>query len=110
MRNQAKARRGWRQWGESEAREALDAYARSGQSVAAFARSRGFSVQRLDYWRKRLGRSSAVTFVPVALPSTLAPEATIAISVGDVVVRVRESLDIEHVARLVGALARRGPC
>ena len=114
MRNQASARSGWRQWGEAEAREMLDAFSRSGKTMAAFARSRGFSVRRMEYWRRRLVTSPAVAFVPVTLPAlahaAVAPEATIAITLGDVTVRVREDLDIERVARLVVAIAGRGTC
>jgi putative PIN family toxin of toxin-antitoxin system len=40
-------RSGWRQWTEGEARAVLTALARSGESAAAFARSRGFSTQRI---------------------------------------------------------------
>ena len=105
-------RSGWRQWTEGEARAVLAALARSGESSAAFARSRGFSTQRIDYWKKRLGVTSAVpAFVPVRLPdvaaSTIGP-ATIEIVYGGVTVRVREDLDVEHVARIVEALAGRG--
>jgi hypothetical protein len=105
-------RSGWRQWTEGEARAVLTALARSGESAAAFARSRGFSTQRIDYWKRRLGVTSAVpAFVPVRLPvvaaSAIGP-ATIEIVYGDVTVRVREDLDVEHVARIVEALAGRG--
>jgi hypothetical protein len=59
MRHQEKppARRGWRQWTEAQAREALDAFRRSGLTATAFARQRAISVHRLQYWRKRLDAS-----------------------------------------------------
>ena len=69
MRNQTKqqARSGWRQWREDEAREELATFARSGMNAAAFARSRGFSPRRLEYWTKRLRQgASGVAFVPVS--------------------------------------------
>ena len=99
------------QWTEDEARAALMELARSGESAAEFARSRGFSTQRIYYWKKRLAATSAVpAFVPVRLPvvasSTIAP-ATIEIVSSGVTVRVREDLDVEHVARIVEALAGR---
>jgi hypothetical protein len=49
----AEKRGGWHQWTEDEARSALAELARSGESVAAFAGSRGFSTQRVRYWKKR---------------------------------------------------------
>ena len=111
MRNQTKqqARSGWRQWREDEAREELATFARSGMSAAAFARSRGSSPRRLEYWTKRLRQgASGVTFVPVTLPTSSG--AAFEIHVGDIVIRVRDVRDVEHVARLVVALAGRRPC
>jgi hypothetical protein len=113
MRHQEKplARRGWRQWTEAQARETLDAFRRSGLTASAFARQRGVSIHRLQYWRKRLDVSPPLTFVPVALPK---PAATtprgLEIVIGEAVLRVPEGSDVEHVARLVAALAARRPC
>jgi transposase-like protein len=47
-------RRGWRQWTEQDAREALAELAGTGESIAEFARRRGVSRERVRYWRKRL--------------------------------------------------------
>jgi len=41
-------------WRSSDAQEILDLWRRSGMSMAAFARSRGFEPGRLARWRKRL--------------------------------------------------------
>src|SRR5690606_10280679 len=41
-------------WSETEGREVVRRWLRSGQSMNAFARERGMNVQRLIYWRKRL--------------------------------------------------------
>src|ERR1019366_7758075 len=97
---------GWHRWTEGEARAALTELARSGESAAEFARSRGFSTQRIHYWKKRLGAPSAVpAFVPVrwpvGAPSTIA-SATIEIVSSGVTVRVREDLDVlrDHDRRL----------
>jgi hypothetical protein len=107
----ARQRGGWHQWTEDEARAALAELAGSGRSAAEFARSRGFSIQRIQYWKKRLGAPRAVpAFVPVRLPVTAAIAVTgriIEIVTGDVTVRVREDLDVEHVARIVEALSGR---
>lgn len=45
-----------------------------------------------------------MSFVPVALPAAPSGE-RIEIACGEVVVRVRESLDVEHVARIAVALS-----
>ena len=102
--------RRWHRWTESEAREALEEFAAGGESAAVFARRRGISTQRLGYWRRRLSRSGMTEFVAVALPDV--SRAFLEIAVGGVVVRVREDLDVGHVAGLVEAIGRRwgGPC
>ena len=41
-------------WSEAVARRLLDEWAKSGESLAAFARRRGFLPQRLSWWSKRL--------------------------------------------------------
>lgn len=104
-------------WGEAEARAALDEWRCSGQTEHAFARQRGFSPQRLRYWKSRLRvptakRSSARTpaFVAVAIPVAPRDTSKIEIHVGAVRVCVREELDVEHLARIVGALARVRAC
>ena len=101
--------RSWRQWKEPEAREALAAWRRSGLGAAAFCAREGYSQTRLRYWSERLSgesvrRSEAVSFVPVALERAHRG-GHIEIERGGVVLRVREDLDVDHVARLVAALA-----
>ena len=81
--------RHWRQWTEQEARDALDKLARSGESVASFARRAGVSAQRIAYWKKRLSPPAPTEFVAVALPATTAAT-WIEIAAAGVVVRVRE--------------------
>lgn len=60
-------------WTESEAREELRRYERSGLSLSAYARKRGVSIQRLSWWRKRLGKQEAapesLTLVPAVVTS-----------------------------------------
>ena len=108
-RTKQQARGGWRQWREDQARAELAAFRDSGMTAAAYARTHGVSVQRLEYWTKRLGAGPAeVAFVPVTLPTT--SSAAIEIGVGDIVVRVRDGHDIERVARLVVAIARGRAC
>lgn len=100
---------GWKQWKEPEARRALSAWRVSGLSVAAFCAREGYSQTRLRYWSALLGdrqaeRSTAVTFVPVSLGQAR-PAGHIEIERNGVVLRVREDLDVAHVARLFAALA-----
>ena len=101
----ADGRRRWRQWSEQEARDALSELARSGEGIARFARRRGISEQRLHYWRKRLGQTNAPAFVAVPLAASI-PQVEIATEA--VTVRVREGLDLEHLADLIEVVARRG--
>jgi transposase-like protein len=106
MRTNRRVVGGWRQWTEDEAREALAELASTGESAASFARRRGISTQRLAYWKKRLGSGTGPKFVAVALPAATSPM-WIEIAACGVVVRIREQLDVEHVARLVDAIGRR---
>ena len=110
-KNEARSR-GWTRWTEDEARAVLAEHRQSGLSAAAFARRSGFLVSRLAYWQKRLGdsQSTSVQFVSVPLAASAA-RAQIEIEHQGVLVRVREDLDVAHVARLVRALARAAqPC
>ncbi len=102
-RRAAHKKDGWTQWTESEARRALAEHAASGMSAAEFCRARGYSTQRLRYWSARLPQAPSASFVLVALPA--ASSGRIEIASGEVVLRVREDLDVEHVARLAVALA-----
>lgn len=80
---------------------------RSGESDVAFARRRGVSTQRLRYWRERLDATRSPAFVAVRVPETKDPAEEIAIRVDGIAVCVREDFDVEQLARIVGALARR---
>lgn len=116
-------RRCWRQWTEPEARAALADLARSGQSLASFAREREVSGNRLRYWRKRLGEASLVpSFVQVRLPRVRRPPllpappaltdgARIEIVVDEVSVPVHVPAETEvgRLAALVRALPRLEP-
>jgi hypothetical protein len=95
----------WHQWGEDEARSALVELSTSGLSAAEFARRRGYSTQRLAYWKKRLDSDGGPAFVAVTLPPSA--DRHVEISAGEVVVRVREDLDAERLAEIAIALSRR---
>jgi transposase-like protein len=97
-------------WDAKAARAALAELAASGESVVVFARRTAVSPQRLFYWKKRLREDRegpAPTFVAVALPVQNTETAYLEIVMAGIAVRVREGLDVEHVANLVEALARR---
>ncbi len=101
--------RGWTQWKEPEARDALESWRRSGMSASAFCAREGFSVARLRYWSERLPEAAAaklapMSFVPIAVGDVCGAR-TLEIEHAGVVIRVREELDVAHVARLVAALA-----
>jgi hypothetical protein len=100
--------RRWRQWSEAEARAALAELDGSGESAKRFASRKGVSTQRLAYWRKRLA-DSGTTFVAVPLPEA-GRGGHVEIALDGVVVRVREEVEVDHVARLVVAIARRARC
>jgi transposase-like protein len=103
-------RRAWRRWSEEEACAALAELAQTGESAVGFARRKGVSTQRLQYWKKRLASapsSSQPAFVAVTLPRSPAGRPEIEIRVGEITVVVREGCDVEQVARLVDALTRR---
>lgn len=110
MRRHPKPRR---YWTETEAAAVLADFAASGLSLAEFCNQRGLSRGRLAYWRERLSSATSTTtpaFVAVPLPISAASDAPIEISCGGVVLRVRETLDVDHLARLVAALARTSSC
>ena len=101
--------RGWHRWSEEQARACLEELARSGTTVAEFARGAGVSSQRIAYWRKRLAPSSPPAFVSVAMPagSRTGSGAQIEIVAGGFVVRVREDIGTERLDGIVGVLQRR---
>src|SRR5215468_8444397 len=83
------------QWTEADARRVLADWERSGDTLEAFARSRGLVPQRLAWWRKRLRAarsetSTTLTLVPatvvgVAAAASAAPAAMIRLPHGIVI-------------------------
>ena len=47
------------EWTEAQARQVLDEWRQSGQTIAAFARKRHESAPRLYWWRRRLAKVGA---------------------------------------------------
>jgi transposase-like protein len=115
MANESKAVGGrgrWQRWSEQEGRAALDEFERSGQSAEEFAQKIGVSPQRLTYWKKRFAGKRTAAFVAVPLPvasrsSAVGASSWIEMDVDGIVLRVREDLEVEHLARIIHAVARR---
>lgn len=98
-------------WTEEDARRELDGWYRSGESMTAYARGRGYSPQRLRWWQKRLAPSTAAMEArPIALaPAVLTGSAAalvISLSPGEVRVEVDapEALEPAWLANLACAL------
>lgn len=92
-------------WDEGEAREALAELSRSGESVAEFAQRRGFSAQRIYYWKKRIAEGGVPAFV--AVPVAPASVAKIEIVADGITIRVREDLAPERLTHIIDILSRR---
>ena len=60
---------GNRYWRAADAEQVLEAWRRSGQSAAAFAREHGLSAARLLRWRTRMELPAAPVFHPVRVVS-----------------------------------------
>jgi hypothetical protein len=104
------ARPAWRRWSEADARAALDELAKTKETAVGFARRKGVSTQRLQYWRKRVSVSptaGAPAFVAVTIPTAPVRRPEVEIHVGDIRIVVPEACDVEQVACLVAALSRR---
>ena len=97
----------WRQWSEAEARSALAELATTGETAVGFARRKGVSPQKLQYWKKRLRAAGTPAFVAVTMPATAIGRREIELRIGDIVVVVAEDSDVEIVARLAEAISRR---
>lgn len=76
-----------RRWTEDDARAALDAFARSGLSLRAFAETSGINVQRLVRWRRKVAPVRSLARPPKPKP------------VAFVEVRQREADRVEVVLR-----------
>lgn len=111
--------RGGARWSADEARQILDEWAMSGDSLHAFAQQRGLEAQRLRWWQKRLaGRPrrpiadrAAIATAPAFLPVTVgaieqeANLATVEIADGlRVELRALDGASAAWVASLVKAL------
>lgn len=94
-----------RYWSESEARRVLAAQARSGKSLAEYAREVGVDAKRLSRWRGRLARTTGPALLPVRVVEPLRP---VEVIVGRHVVRVTGGFDREALRQVIAALE--SPC
>ena len=110
---------GRRRWREAEARAVLEAWRRSGTSLASFAERRGIQRARLERWARRLGVSSGgVRFhrVRVVERSRRADETVHAGSPIEIEwtpgrrLRVLPGFAAEDLARVLDVLDRRDRC
>jgi len=72
-------------WREADARRALDAWGRSGLTIAQFARAQGVAPDRLYEWRRKLAATTGdlkTAIVPDQLPA-LMPVRVAAAASGD---------------------------
>lgn len=100
-----------RYWSEADGRAALAAFEASGLTRAAFRRETGISIQRLKWWRRRLGATAEpagrIEFVPVEVAprATVTAEAAMEILLGEIRVRVGPGFDPGALRRLLVVLA-----
>jgi len=97
-------------WRAADARVVVEAWRRSGRSLAAFARQHGVSPQRLTYFREQLEAGptgEAVAFHPVQVVPARAETAPAAIEVrlgASCVVRVPAGVAMTDVRVVLAAL------
>ena len=89
-------------WTPEDAEGVLDEAARSGETLAGFARRHGYTAARLYWWRKRL-RGSEARALGAASTLSLVP-ATI-VSEAAAVIRLRGDVTIELAAATPNAVA-----
>ncbi len=96
-------------WTEARARDVLRALEDSGLSAAAFAEREGLRVQRLFFWKRRLGRQQpgAAKFVEVAARAAHGVEVVLR---NGRTLRIPESIDVRALRRLVAALEDDATC
>lgn len=105
MARRAPTRR-WKQWSEVEARAALGKWKESSARIGVCAEP-GLLGQTPVLLAVAPGSADELVFVLVVAPTRRDREARIELEQAGVVLRVREGLEVEHLARIVVALSRR---
>lgn len=102
-------------WREEEARQVIEAWQRSGESVTRFAARLGLDRRRVSRWATRLAQptEAPIRFVPVrvAAASTLPPGAPIDLELSDGPrIRVAPGFAAEDLRRVLAILDERASC
>lgn len=99
-------------WCEEDARVVLEVWQRSGQTIAAFARSHGVGAKRLARWARRLHADEAesIEFYPVQVVSRESSQgkSTIEVVRGAWRVRVAPGFAAEDLRQVLDVLEARG--
>jgi|SRR5882757_3104875 len=93
------------EWTEDDARQVLDEWRQSGQTIAAFARARRVSAPRLYWWRRRLSKVGAVAPAMSLVPAKIVMRGESA----PIVIRLPSGVALEMAdasPRLVAAIVR----
>lgn len=97
-------------WTKEDARAALDAWEASGKSLAAYAREKGLTVQRLHWWKRRLGSADAsAEAISGFIPAVIRASAVATLRIGsDVALEIADpcAVPAEWAAAFASALAR----
>jgi hypothetical protein len=98
-----------RRWTEAEARGVIAEWKQSGKSGRAFAEEQSIEVQRLYWWKKKLGSklarsaSAAASFLPVRIADAASDSLTVVLRGGQLV-KLARGFDEELFARVVAVL------
>lgn len=94
-----------RYWREAEAREVVEAWRHSGETLAGFCRTNGLAAARVSRWLARLETPPEVPFHPVRLTQEVMAGAEIEVEVpGGVTVRLGPGFDAEEFRRVLAVL------
>jgi hypothetical protein len=83
-----------RRWTAATARAALEAWRKSGLSLAGFARTHGVGVWRLGWWRKRMEGGAQRRATPI-VPLTFIPATVASAGRTRIAVRLPGGVEIE---------------
>jgi len=68
-------------WSPDDAKRIFDEWKRSGESLAAFGRRRGYAAARLYWWRKRLATEPVDLTALSLVPALVTSEATAPVTI-----------------------------
>jgi hypothetical protein len=85
-------------WSEVEARGVLEAWSRTGLSLEAYAKQRGFVCQRLRWWKAKFARAekALATRTPALLPVRVSAEPSRRGEPVTVLLRTGHMLKVSH--------------